>query len=384
MTTINSDVSDSEVVNPQQLDIMIFEENGSPDKLKGRKGTKSQYEDINLNDNSISFELTQNTNKFDFARARGFFLMVISAVMTTCMNLIIKYQSKHTQVNVLQAVIMRSMFLGLGSYLHLKKDKVSVIEIPRRLWKYIVLRAIFGFTSTCSMYIALDYLPLSQTITIYYVQPIFVAIACFVFLGERLAKLEVVSVFSAMFGVILLTQPQLIFPFLVEDTQTNNSTVDDSLEEGVAKNLSDYFFGVSLALFGAMSGACVYVVCRVIGKDLHVSVHSFYFAMMTGIGGFILHYFSKYEIGVLTVQDVFLTTACGMCSWLQQEAMSMALQIEKGGRSAAVNYLVVVNAFLADIIIFGESVQTTDILGALCIVFFTFLNAFMKCFGKTK
>jgi hypothetical protein len=34
----------------------------------------------------------------------------------------------------------------------------------------------------------------------------------------------------------------------------------------------------------------------------------------------------------------------------------MALQIEKGGRSAAVNYLIVVNAFLADIILFGEAV----------------------------
>ena len=79
--------------------------------------------------------------------------------------------------------------------------------------------------------------------------------------------------------------------------------------------------------------------------------------------------------------DAVLTTICGLCSWMQQEAMSMALQIEKGGRSAAVNYLVVVNAFLADIVIFGESVQPTDVMGALCIVFFTFLNAFMKCFG---
>jgi len=62
----------------------------------------------------------------------------------------------------------------------------------------------------------------------------------------------------------------------------------------------------------------------------------------------------------------------------------MALQLEKGGRSAAVNYLTIVNAFLADIILFGETVQTTDFLGALFIVFFTFMNAVMKCFGKTK
>jgi len=46
--------------------------------------------------------------------------------------------------------------------------------------------------------------------------------------------------------------------------------------------------------------------------------------------------------------------------------------------------MIVVNAFLADIIIFGEQVQTTDALGALCIICFTFLNALLKCFGKTK
>ena len=133
-----------------------------------------------------------------------------------------------------------------------------------------------------------------------------------------------------------------------------------------------------------MTGACVYIVCRLIGKDLHVSVHSFFFALTTGIGGFIALAFSKYSINPMNMQDALLGSMCGVCSWLQQEALSMALQVEKGVRSAAVNYLVVVNAFLADIVIFGERVQWTDIFGALFIVFFTFLNAFMKCFGQTK
>ena len=102
----------------------------------------------------------------------------------------------------------------MGSYLHLAKDGKNVIDIPARLWKYIVLRGAFGFISSISFYTAMDYLPLSQTVTIYYVQPIFVALGCFVFLGERLSRLEMVSVFSAMFGVIMLTQPSLIFPWM--------------------------------------------------------------------------------------------------------------------------------------------------------------------------
>jgi len=39
---------------------------------------------------------------------------------------------------------------------------------------------------------------------------------------------------------------------------------------------------------------------------------------------------------------------------------------------------------MADIVLFGEKVEKTDMMGALCIVFFTFMNALMKCFGKNK
>ncbi|CDW82510.1 duf6 domain protein [Stylonychia lemnae] len=338
---------------------------------------KQMEENLFTQQNSI-IQQNQNENKqkFDLARAKGFFFMVISALMTTCMNLIIKYQAKNTKVNAIQAVIMRSLFLAGGSYIHLKKDKLSIIGIPQKLWWLIVTRGLFGLLSTISLYAALDYLPLSQCITVYYTQPIFVAIACYIFLGEKLAKLEIISVFSAMFGVVLLTQPQLIFPSLVQENQTS--------EEFGPKDMTQYFVGIFLSLFGAISGTMVYIVCRKIGKELHVSVHSFFFAVVTAFGGFIALSFTSYTIAPLGIKDILLTSLCGLCSWLQQECMSMALQIEKGGRSASVNYLVVVNAFLADVAIFGEPVVFTDILGALCIVFFTFLNAFLKCFGQSK
>jgi drug/metabolite transporter (DMT)-like permease len=55
------------------------------------------------------------------------------------------------------------------------------------------------------LYLAIDKLPLSLAITIYYTQPILVALLCYCFLGEKLTRLEVLSIFSAMFGVVLLT-----------------------------------------------------------------------------------------------------------------------------------------------------------------------------------
>lgn len=138
--------------------------------------------------------------------------MMISALMTTIMNLIIKEQSKYSKVNVLQAVIIRSLFLAAGCYGHLRKDRKSIIDIPDNLWKYVIMRGLFGFFSATSFFLAIDYLSLSMAVSLYFTSPILTAIICYLVLGEKLAKLEIVGIFSAMFGVILLTQPDMIFP----------------------------------------------------------------------------------------------------------------------------------------------------------------------------
>lgn len=67
------------------------------------------------------------------------------------------------------------------------------------------MRGIFGFFSATSFFLAIDYLSLSMAVSLYYTSPILTAIICYFVLGEKLAKLEIVGIFSAMFGVILLT-----------------------------------------------------------------------------------------------------------------------------------------------------------------------------------
>ena len=93
---------------------------------------------------------------------------MISACMTTCMNIIIKVQSSKTEVNVIQAIVIRNLFLAFGCWIHMKKDGVSFIDIPRHLFKLILLRGLFGFMSTMGLYIAIDYLPMSLAVTVYY------------------------------------------------------------------------------------------------------------------------------------------------------------------------------------------------------------------------
>lgn len=105
---------------------------------------------------------------FDFTRAKGLLMMMVSALMTTAMNIIIKVQSSKTQVNVIQAIILRNVFLAFGCWIHMRRDKLSILDVPRHLFKYLLMRGLFGFMSTMGLYLAIDKLPLSLAITIYY------------------------------------------------------------------------------------------------------------------------------------------------------------------------------------------------------------------------
>eukprot|EP00347_Sterkiella_histriomuscorum_P011188 403373411 len=323
--------------------------------------------------NQVLYDQYQGLIKiFDINRAKGQIWMMISALMTTIMNLIIKEQSKSSNVNVLQAVVIRSLFLAAGCYAHIKKDQKNVIDIPNGTWKFVLLRGIFGFCSATSFFLAIDYLNLSMAVSLYFTSPILTALICYMVLGEKLGKLEIIGIFSAMFGVILLTQPEAIFPTNGFKSKMVHQPIDHK-----------FYLGVFFAIFGSLNNAFVFLVCRKIGKDLHQSIHPFYFALMTSIGATLALSFSNLQSYPLTKSDFILLSLCGICSWIQQEGQSISLQHEKAGRSASINYLVVFLSFIFDVLIFGETVKGTDIAGAIFIIFFTLLNAVLKCYGKS-
>ena len=90
-------------------------------------------------------DINNDPNGFNWKRSKGMLLMFFSSLMTTAMNIIIKYQSKTTNVNTIQAIVVRNFFLASGCFVHLKYDKQTILDIPKDIWKYVFLRGFFGF-----------------------------------------------------------------------------------------------------------------------------------------------------------------------------------------------------------------------------------------------
>ena len=147
-----------------------------------------------------------------------------------------------------------------------------------------------------------------MAVTILRSQPIFVTINCFIFLREKLSKIEIFSIVSAMFGVILITCPEILFgqSFHVEDPNDEKK-----------QSKGSFYFGAFLAVTGAFVGSFVYVACRKLGKDVHPAMHPFYNGMITGFLGFWIMILCDYSIYEATLYDGFLFTICGLASWIQ-------------------------------------------------------------------
>lgn len=87
------------------------------------------------------------------------------------------------------------------------------------------------------------------------------------------------------------------------------------------------------------------------------------------------------EYNWLTLGGLFVMATLG---FIAQIGVTKSLALEKAGRTAPLNYLQVVMAWIFDITCFGATAKWTDIVGTLFIIGFTLSSAIYKGFINPK
>ena len=128
------------------------------------------------------------------------------------MNIFAKLVSEHTQITVLQLGIFRGVLMALGCYVHAIYSGIPIASVPSDKSGWVFGRAFFGWLSSMCSFAAIYYLPLSIAVVLYYTQPISASLANWIFNNESLSKLQIVAIFSAMLGVVMLADPGLLIP----------------------------------------------------------------------------------------------------------------------------------------------------------------------------
>ena len=216
----------------------------------------------------------------------------------------------------------------------------------------LLLRGLLGYGALTCFFWAVTHIPLADTTTLHFTNPVFGALLAALVLGEILRKWEVILVVLSLGGVIMVARPQFLF--------------------GGGESLPP--LAVGIALMGAVLSAGAYVTAKHLTRTNDPLVIVFYFALVTVVGSipFTLVSFTP-PVG----WEWALMAGVGVATLGGQVFLTRALRLERAVRVMAVGYLQIVFAGLLGVFLFSEVPDRWSLAGAVVIIGSTFLMARM-------
>lgn len=196
----------------------------------------------------------------------GMAWMLFGVVNMSFMAIGAKLLKLYTCQGVIKVAFVRSFIMGLGAYCHGRFiGKVNPFAIQSKMYLPLFWRCLYGSFAFYFELIALYLMPISLAIPIYFTQPIFAMVIGYIYLNEKMSKIDVVGVFVSMVGVILISNPNLL---------------------NQKRDLEDYpyfYYGVVSCLCGALSSGFAYLWMRKIGINTHSSAKPMFFGIFSTI-----------------------------------------------------------------------------------------------------
>lgn len=138
----------------------------------------------------------------------GFVLSIGSVLLNVVCNILVK---KVTFFNAFEIALMMYVVTFIVMFTTVMFHKVNPLG-PKNCRKLLVARGVLGPFSLCSMFISLKLIDPSDSIALFSLNVIFVAILSRIFLKEKVGVVHVFSTAVILTGVFLITQPSFFDP----------------------------------------------------------------------------------------------------------------------------------------------------------------------------
>ncbi len=241
----------------------------------------------------------------------------------------------------LQVVFFRAMGSFVFILPYMLWHRISLVgNNPGRL----MLRAVIGFLSLATFFIAIQRIPLGSAISIRYLGPIFGAVLAYYFLKERISPLQWLSFGIAFSGVVLL------------------------------KGFDMRIDAVSLALVltSAVLVGAVFVLLRYLSQREHYLTIINYFMVVSILGS--LFFVGEWRLPVTV--EWWSVIGIGVTGLIGQIFMTRAFALEETSVLAPFKYMELVYALIMGYFIFGETYSWLPFAGILLILAGMLLNTY--------
>lgn len=275
-------------------------------------------------------------------RTKGIILILLSALFFALMASTVKFLK---DIPTPEKIFFRNLFGVFISFLIIKKNKKSILGNNKKL---LLLRSIFGLSGVAAYFYSLNMLPLADTVILNKMSPFFVLILSFLFLKEKISKLNVISLILAVIGAGFVIKPEF-----------NVDTIP-------------YLIALSSAFFAGSA----YTVIRHLRNFDSTETIVFYFTLFSTIiiipfmifGGFKIPNIGEL-IGLIFL-GVFATTA--------QFLMTNAYRYAPAGELSIYTYTNIIFSTIIGFVFFFEIPDYLSIIGGLLIILAGFINYYRK------
>jgi drug/metabolite transporter (DMT)-like permease len=263
--------------------------------------------------------------------------MAASALCFSLMSLFVKLAG--ARLPTMEVVFGRSLFMAAVTLALVRREGHAPLGWNRPL---LLTRAVVGTASLSLLYFALPRIPLGDATAIFFMAPIWTALAAVPVLGERTARVVAVGMGASLVGVVLIAKPSVLF--------------------GRAGALDGP--AVAAALASSMLSGFVYAVVRKLRETDAPNVIILY---LSAVGVAASLPFAGGWVWPEGAEWLWLLGA-GAVTLLGQIALTRGLHLEKAGRAVSVGYLQVVFAFGWGALFLGHLPDAWSLLGAALIV----------------
>lgn len=265
---------------------------------------------------------------------RGIALRVLSGVLFTGMAACVKALSDTVPTG--QIVFYRSAFalIPLAVFLWRRGELPGGLATRRPLGH--LMRSAFGAAAMFTSFATIARLPLAEAVLIGHLSPVVTAVAAALFLSERLTIWRVLGMAFGFAGVLALVWPDL------------------GARSGYeALRLTGYALGV---LTAALTAAALLMVRSLARSGESPGAIAIYFVLVSMAGGLL-----TLPLG-WAATDARTLVLAGLFGGAAHIAMTLAFRYAEASRLAPFEYVVLLWAVLADLILFGSQLGPSFLL----------------------
>jgi len=266
-------------------------------------------------------------------KPKAVFFMMLSAFAFAMMGAMVKLSGN---IPILEKVFFRNL-VSLGvAFLFIRKSKVSMFG-DRKNQKYLIARSLLGLSGVVFYFYAINNLYLADSSMLNKLSPFFVTLFAFVFLNEKLSKIQIPALIVVFIGALLVIKPR-------------------------------FSFAVLPAVSGTVSAVCAgaaYTLVRYLKNKEHPSTIVFYFSLVSVIGVLPLMLFN---FKLPNMMQLFFLVCTGIFAAIGQFSLTFGYKYAPASEVSIFNYFSIVFSAVIGFFLWEEIPDVLSVLGGILIV----------------